>query len=738
MTLFQRIFSRFADATRSTREGGAEVSRDDQGDMTRSAGTLASFLTGYDDEGGTRGLRDPYNLSPWVQRAIKHIAGPIASVELEFCEETGAGEVEVEDAALQAFWTAPARGFGYQQRLSRYDAIEATVGWLCLKGEFFWVLDDTWIAARGVRSPFLIARPDRMRPIIDDGELAGWSMTTPRGGTVDLIPSQVISSRFWNPTDDLRGSAPMAAARQAAESDYAAGRFWKALSESNGDRGETVIAPNGITLEQEAQIVRALRAKRAAARNGKFQPLFLVGDLKTEDPKIQSPDAAAVTQRLQSRHEIFIAFGVPPSFAEVTASYSIGSASDRYKLIEETCMPIAAKIAEAAEAVSSRLGTGRKVSVRFDFDDHSTMQQVRAERIEAGRKLHERGVPWSVVSDHLKLKLPPFPGWDKAWLPFSLQEVPAAAPAATVKPDVVPATEPDDTSKALDELTVLLRGGCAIHQRAGVPNPSSMSARWKRAMSVRAAHVKAIRVIVERALFEARKQTLANIAAAAARDKSIRSGAFDFIFDLVDFINMMVEPVFRADYSAYQDAGDDLIESELPDYEEPFIAADPQGLAWLQARKNYIKDTSTEMWAEVRDSLDEGIQAGESFEKLAARVRAKFNDMSKERAMRIAVTETGIAFERGRHDAMIQAAVQWKEWLSSEDEKVRDTHAKASGTVKPMDEPWMIGGMPMMHPCDPNGPIGEIVNCRCIHGPASAPPNPADIEGNDPSTQIPF
>jgi len=170
----------------------------------------------------------------------------------------------------------------------------------------------------------------------------------------------------------------------------------------------------------------------------------------------------------------------------------------------------------------------------------------------------------------------------------------------------------------------------------------------------------------------------------------------------------------------------------------PFISADPKGLAWLQERKNYIRDASQETWEQVRDELDEGLQAGESFAKLSERVRSKFNDLSKTQSMRIAVTETGIAFESGRNEAMVQAGVQWKEWVTSGDERVRDTHIKLDSKRVPIDEPFNVGGYQMMHPCDPNGPPQEIINCRCIHGPSSAPPDTSDIEGNNPSTPIPF
>lgn len=746
MNLFPRISLTWpwsAKAAPADRGTAAEDARDAVADEIRTPGQLAAYLSNWSGSDGDGGLKDPYRLSPWVSRAIKHIAGPIAQVSLEFHQEGPQGKVEVNDPELNGFWNRPAKAptkrAGQLSRLSRYDVIEATVGWLTLCGEFFWILDDTWLSPKTRnKSPFIIARPDRMLPILDDGELIGWRFRDGMGRSHDLIPDQVVTSRLWNPYDDTRGCAPMDSAEMAAAADYASARFWKSLAESNGDLGDTVIAPNGVSETQREQIKLAMLRKRRAAKRGRFEPMFLIGDVKTEEAKIKSPDASAVTQRLENRHEVFVALGVPPSFADVTASYSIGSASDRFKLIEETCMPAGAKIAEAVEVVEW-LRTGRTLSAAFNFDDHSTMQQVRAERIEAGRKLHERGVPWNVVSDHLNLSLKPFAGWDKAWLPMNLEEVKGDAPAPVAAPVAAPApAEASAGMKAIEELEELLKG-CPVHDHR-TPEITPRAAdekrikRWENLMKTRAPFVKKARVIVDRALFNARAETLRKIAEAEKAEKAIRAGAFDFLFDLTDFLNALVKPLFKVSLDSYQAAGDELLKDELGS-DDPFIVPDPNGIRWLKGRENFIQDAATSMWEETRDSLEQGIQDGESFDKLAARVREVFNGMSRERSMRIAVTETGIAFEGGRHDAMIQAGAEWKEWLTSQDDRVRITHSALDGTRVPMAEPFIVGGVPMMFPCDPEGTPAEIVNCRCVHGPADSPENP---EGTNNDPTVPF
>ena len=395
-------------------------------------------------------------------------------------------------------------------------------------------------------------------------------------------------------------------------------------------------------------------------------------------------------------------------------------------------MPMGQKIAEAMETVSQRL-TGVAVEVAFSFDAHSTMQQVRKERYESAKSLHERGMPWSVINDVLDLGLSEFPGWDRPFLPFAVQEWTAAAPVVV--------TGEKRAGDAFEELEELIRG-CPAHPTRmggeGAAKRAPAGEKWTKLMERRAPFVKRARTLVERALFEARRETLANIAAAQKSVEIGRAGAFDFLFDLAKFLEMLIQPLFRYSFEAYEAAGGQMLADEMG-ISDPFISADPNGLAWLANRKNFIKDAGTEVWEEIRDALDEGLVAGESFEKLAARVREKFNEASKTRAMTIAITETSIAFESGRHDAMIQAGAEWKEWLTSGDDRVRDTHVRLDGKIVRMDEPFQVGQFPMMYPCDPNGPPKEIIRCRCVHGPSEAPPEESsDIEGNNPSTPIPF
>ena len=64
------------------------------------------------------------------------------------------------------------------------------------------------------------------------------------------------------------------------------------------------------------------------------------------------------------------------------------------------------------------------------------------------------------------------------------------------------------------------------------------------------------------------------------------------------------------------------------------------------------------------------------------------------------------------------AEVTKQQWVSMHDAKVRDSHAEADGQVQPIGQAFSVGGCDLMYPGDPDGPVEETANCRCVLVPA--------------------
>ncbi|QGJ88877.1 MuF-like minor capsid protein [Microbacterium phage Teamocil] len=71
--------------------------------------------------------------------------------------------------------------------------------------------------------------------------------------------------------------------------------------------------------------------------------------------------------------------------------------------------------------------------------------------------------------------------------------------------------------------------------------------------------------------------------------------------------------------------------------------------------------------------------------------------------------------------AMRRQGFGYKQWVARHDERTRHTHAAADGQRVPIDQTFTVGGASLDHPGDRRGPIGEVINCRCVTIGADSP-----------------
>jgi len=92
-------------------------------------------------------------------------------------------------------------------------------------------------------------------------------------------------------------------------------------------------------------------------------------------------------------------------------------------------------------------------------------------------------------------------------------------------------------------------------------------------------------------------------------------------------------------------------------------------------------------------------------------------------------TEMQRAFNLATHSQQLASARDipglTKSWMATADSRTRPTHLRAHVKYQahpiPVDQPFEVGTAKLMYPCDPNGPPGETINCRCrcvTHHPA--------------------
>jgi phage portal protein BeeE len=716
-------------------------------------GVPAFWFARATEYGFAENLYSPYADSVWVQRAIKIISQPIASCEVQFSKPTAA---KTRQASQRLKRLSTARGLVYRaqeelidlpqvrallnepvRELTYFDFVEASIGWLKLQ-ECFWILaNDSRVPFPDVAAnPFgqlKIARPGRMRPTIEDDEIIEWTYTTAGGKTQSLDPSEVIRLRNWNPYNDHRGLGEYRATHIAAEADWLAGKFSRNLMANNGDTSRIIAVKGGQpTDEQREQLIMQFKERRNASLRGESKDVVVGGDVELHNAELASVDESFIGQRLENRHEIFIGLGVPPSMADIKASYSIGSASDMFQLLINTCIPTGAKFCGALEKLIFRL-TGDRVEVGLNWDEHPSMQQVRQERLDSMTKLAAQGMPMEKINEYLLLGLPEYPEWQQGYIAISLTPVSAAAnEAAQEVPE--PGTEdfsesssssssngkePDDEVKAMFDALEHRHGAGCVHRS------SKNKTLWEAHMRLRAKSVKLYQSKCSKVFNEFRAKALHKLGAAKQKAIETRTSILDLIFDPKDFgttLHKNLDPVTRA---VLQTAGTELLE-EIGRKDDPWTMPSKDALRFIGSREKWIKGVGDTARDQLNTAIQESEKKGEGIDEMTARIRGVFNNLSKYEARRIAMTETSAAYGFSRHKAMTDVGVKYKTWLSSHGPTVRPAHAKAEddygpGNGIPVDEPFVVDGEELMHPGDESGSAGNVINCQCIEL-AEAPP----------------
>jgi hypothetical protein len=89
---------------------------------------------------------------------------------------------------------------------------------------------------------------------------------------------------------------------------------------------------------------------------------------------------------------------------------------------------------------------------------------------------------------------------------------------------------------------------------------------------------------------------------------------------------------------------------------------------------------------------------------------------TKYRSATIARTETHNAASYANQKIVESMAIpnMQKQWMTTQDERSRDIHRAVNGTKVPLDEDFIVGGVPMSYPGDPKGGAKNVINCRCV------------------------
>lgn len=145
--------------------------------------------------------------------------------------------------------------------------------------------------------------------------------------------------------------------------------------------------------------------------------------------------------------------------------------------------------------------------------------------------------------------------------------------------------------------------------------------------------------------------------------------------------------------------------------------------SYLAQVRNRLVRVPDEVFDLVAGQMAAGINLGEGIPVLASRVDSVLSTTRTvrwpNRATVVARTEAIGALNAGRTDAFRALAEEEPDveferlWLSTSDNRTRETHREADQQRVPLDQPFLVGGFELMFPGDPSGPPQEVIQCRC-------------------------
>jgi uncharacterized protein with gpF-like domain len=146
-----------------------------------------------------------------------------------------------------------------------------------------------------------------------------------------------------------------------------------------------------------------------------------------------------------------------------------------------------------------------------------------------------------------------------------------------------------------------------------------------------------------------------------------------------------------------------------------FLAEQTRYLLAQASRK--ITQISETLRQHITDLMLAGVAEGKSNNQIAREILQRAPEIGKSRAATIARTEA--------HNSALDAidatvkykalVVKRKTWWTAQDARVRQSHVDVHGETVDFDQPFDVGGVPMMRPGDQSLGAGaeEVVNCRC-------------------------
>lgn len=615
-------------------------------------------------------------------------------------------------------------------------------------------------AVGGVPKAMWPLRPDRVYIIPHNGAVAGYKYVPDGhaiGDGIPLLPEDVIHVKLPNPLDDFEGLgyglSPMSPLAKAGDIDNSVTKFVKKLF----DNGAMPVGALKFQIPLEPEQVSEVKAKWNAMYGGSdkwsdIAVLEMGADYQRLGLTFEELGFDKVDERNESR--ILGPFGVPPiligSKLGLERSTDTNYKNARRSFWEDTMLY---ELGLLQSEFDYYLTADDDSFVRHDLSGVAALQKDIPMLVDSSHKLWQMGVPANIAFQTVGLEVEDGEAGKLAYIPNNMipfaewlaqqqalakgsSEVPVA-PAAAQPADPRLASgqegpEPPEPPEPLDD-PPSTKGDLTTHQ-------AEVKARHKK-------HVDRLSEIAEahedrflaaaRACFKADLEAVLAILARTKKAAHLVKASFNWevmMLDIKDYLEAEGGPFWEETFAPLiagvcKDVGEDWAVQLGTEFSLRNILAEKWFDGYVLKFADPINET-TSGW--VHNILAKGQAYGMTMAQLEKELTWTFKAWMDEgvdpathkwlddrvppnRVELIARTETIRAANAGSQQLFKEWGAPFKYWSAAHDNRTRPTHRAADGQVKPIDEPFLVGGHAMMQPLDGSlgAPASEIILCRC-------------------------
>jgi phage portal protein BeeE len=639
---------------------------------------------------GTYSPDQAYALSPYVAPSVHAFAAVVAARTFQ----VNKGTKPLERHPLLNLIARP----NADLRTSEYDLLYYTAALQRHAGEVFWECEyekagmDRERGVKALPSKIWIWHKDAVTEVRDmrTREFLGWYCTWEGArhfvDKLDMLHFPNYDPTKHNPKGPARGTSVWQAKRLPLTNEIAASQ-WNRDWFSRGIAPSVVFVNKTGDVDDEDEFREKLKA-RLAGKNG--EPIAITGDWVVQQLQASQKDAEFTEGQNLNRKAILAGITPPIVLGDNEANYANASAQIKAWL---TFGVIPAMTALCSRLDVAFLYEQPELWTNLSTDDIDELQADKQSRITAYTALINARHSPKVAAEIVGLNVDPdMPGYEDVFLSFS--QIPYEYAEGGQSVSISKADVPDDPVAGGDG------GGITVAPPpVATTQPAAVEDKGQRT----------IRVRVDTPAPPASTRILVPVRTRAAEDGDILS----VLLKIVEKDIKKLKDKSRQYQLLAVEAGSQQIGQSLG-LDALVAVDDPSVVEFLEQRGNLITSVPEGVAERISDKCVAMIDEGASPEEIGAALRQDYNILSDRKAREIGRNEVGSGLNGGRHIQMEVEGIGSREWLSSRDTQVRDSHISLDGEVVGMDEKFSNG---CRWPQDPDADADEVINCRCIEMP---------------------